>query len=221
MTTWPALAFHSAPVSTSFSSFRQRALLATGLSLWVAVAVAGVKWLNNYSFTPGELGSAPAAWPEGADLPRSPARSTLVVAMHPGCPCSRASLSELESLLAQAGGRLEARVIFAAVATPEPAEASDLFRRAQSLPHVTALVDPEGRRLRAFGLRTSGETRLYRADGSLAYRGGITLARGHVGDNPGRAAVLAALRMEDVCGTDGPANQPVFGCALNSGDPGS
>jgi hypothetical protein len=192
----------------------QRALLATGLLLWTAVAAGGAKWLHEYSFTPGDLGKGPERWPAGVALTRSTARATLVVAMHPGCPCSRATLVELDTILAQAGDRLEAKVIFAPVSTPGPVTESEHFLRARTLPRVSAIVDTDGTRLRAFGLLTSGETRMYRADGTLAFRGGITLARGHPGDNPGRQAVLAAVRAEEVCGDGGPCAQPVFGCAL-------
>lgn len=199
----------------SISPRSQRALLATSLLLWTAVAVGGVKWLHDYAFTPGDLGAGPERWPAGVAVARSATRATLVVAMHPGCPCSRATLAELETILLQVGDRLEAKVIFAPVATPAPVTESEHFRRAGALPGVSVIVDTDGTRLRAFGLLTSGETRLYRADGTLAVRGGITLARGHVGDNPGRQAVIAAVRAEDVCGDGGPRAQPVFGCALS------
>lgn len=198
----------------SISHRCKRALLATGVLLWVAAAVGGAKWLNEYAFTPGDLGAGPEHWPVGVDVVRSATRATLVVAMHPGCPCSRATLSELDTILARSADRLEARVIFVPVATPGPVEESDLFRQAGMLPRVSVLVDTDGSRLRAFGLLTSGETRLFRADGTLAVRGGITLSRGHVGDNPGRQAILAALRAEEVCGDGRQGTQPVFGCAL-------
>jgi hypothetical protein len=57
---------------------------------------------------------------------------------------------------------------------------------------------------------------LYSPQGKLQFSGGITESRGHVGDNAGRAAVLAALT------TDAPPEQTnafVFGCALTGNTP--
>ena len=61
-----------------------------------------------------------------------------------------------------------------------------------------------------FHAETSGQTALYDATGNLLFSGGITSARGHEGDNDGRAAVVSLLT------SDGAEERetPVFGCPL-------
>jgi hypothetical protein len=51
---------------------------------------------------------------------------------------------------------------------------------------------------------------LYDSAGNLLFRGGITSARGHAGDNAGRAAVVSLLTSDEAEGRD----TPVFGCPL-------
>jgi len=130
---------------------------------------------------------------------------------HPHCPCTRASLGELERLLAQAPGRLSAHVVFLKLAeTPADWEKTDLWRKASSITGVTVYVDQAGKEAQRFHAETSGQTLLYDSTGNLRFQGGITFARGHAGDNPGRTALQELLR-------EGHSNQvktPVFGCAL-------
>ena len=54
------------------------------------------------------------------------------------------------------------------------------------------LRDDDGAEARRFGAETSGQTLLYDARGALAFSGGITGARGHAGDNAGRASLRRA-----------------------------
>ncbi len=89
----------------------------------------------------------------------------------------------------------------------------DLAGRVQN---TERLIDERGVEARRFGAMTSGYVVVYDAGGHLAFSGGITGSRGHVGDNVGRRQVLAVLH--------GDSTQPthaVFGCALHdpSGTP--
>jgi len=54
------------------------------------------------------------------------------------------------------------------------------------------------------------DTVVYDPSGRLLFRGGITSARGHAGDNAGRSAIVAAVEAND------PARMatPTFGCEL-------
>jgi hypothetical protein len=75
---------------------------------------------------------------------------------------------------------------------------------------VTVQRDDAGREARLFGAETSGDTRLYSATGELMFHGGITIARGHSGDNPGRDALEALLFGKPA----GATKTRVFGCSL-------
>ena len=55
------------------------------------------------------------------------------------------------------------------------------------------LRDDDGAEARRFGAETSGQTLLYDEHGALLFSGGITGARGHAGDNAGRASLVALL----------------------------
>jgi hypothetical protein len=70
--------------------------------------------------------------------------------------------------------------------------------------------DDAGREARRFNADTSGQTALYGRDGTLLFQGGITISRGHSGDNPGRSALEALLENR----LSNPNRTLVFGCAL-------
>src|SRR5580692_4861330 len=86
--------------------------LAFGLAIWLTLVVAGTRVLGNYSLTPGAPGTPDSSWPAASHIARSPGFFTLVMTIHPHCPCSRASIGELAVLMAHSGGRLLAFVAF-------------------------------------------------------------------------------------------------------------
>jgi hypothetical protein len=181
------------------------------LTFWLAIVVGGTIQLARYSNTPGNAGVAPIAWPTDSQIPFDAERPTLVMFVHPHCPCTRASLGELAVLQAQVQDRASVRVVVLKPAgTATNWEKTDLWRTASSIPGVTVYTDNDGVEARRFHSETSGEILLYDRSGTLQFQGGITLSRGHAGDNPGRSALQDWLR-------EGHANQvktPVFGCSL-------
>lgn len=201
-------------VNPSFSKTSMIPLLACG---WLTLTGFGGWQLSAYSFTPGPQGVAPVLWPAAAVNAREPGAFTVVVALHPECPCSQATLEELDSIVAQSGGRLHPLVLLVELPGLPPAEDSALWQRARRIADVRLVKDRDGAEARRFGARTSGETRLYGPDGRLLFHGGITAARGHVGDNPGQAAIAGLLLHPGT--TEPPRSSPVFGCALWD-DPG-
>ena len=186
-------------------------LTVIALVLWLVVVGGATIQMIRYSNSAGGDRPAPASWPEGSRIPRDAQRPTLIMFAHPRCPCTRASLGELERLLAQVPDQLTVHVVFLKpVGTSEEWEKTDLWRKASSIPGVTVYVDNAGNEARRFHSETSGQTLLYDPSGNLRFQGGITVARGHAGDNPGRSALEELVR-------EGHSNQtktPVFGCAL-------
>ncbi len=179
--------------------------------LWLAVVVGGTIELARYSNTPGNDGPAPVAWPENSQIPFDAKRPTLVMFVHPHCPCTRASLGELEALMARVQGRVSAWVVVLKPGgTDTNWEETDLWRTASSIPGVTVYADNAGLEARRFHAETSGQTLLYNRSGALQFQGGITLSRGHAGDNPGRSALQDLLRE----GHSTQSKTPVFGCSL-------
>jgi hypothetical protein len=166
--------------------------------------------LWNYSGTPGKRLPGAAAWPADTTFYRQPGSQTLVLFAHPHCPCTRATLRELERLAAQAGGMLDIRVAFV---QPSGTSAdwvhTDLWQVAAAIPGVTVVLDHNGLEAHRFGARTSGEALLYNTTGQLVFQGGITPARGHEGESAGKSAIACW-----VTGHPAVAHSPVFGCPL-------
>jgi hypothetical protein len=190
------------------------ALIAGLAAVWLGAACAGLGLVAAYANRPGIDARAPRRWPEGSRLVRDPTRANLVMLVHPGCPCSRASLEELDRMLARSRGRVAAHVVFLKPSElPDGWERTDLWQRAASIPGVRVWRD-DGGEVARFGAATSGQVVLYDATGALLFSGGITPSRGHEGDNAGRDTVVALLegRRESTTRT------PVFGCSLR--DPG-
>lgn len=171
--------------------------------------------LWGYENGPGSVGAVPATWPVESVVSPAPDVHDLVVLVHPRCPCSRASLEELDRLVASCGERLAVHVLLYRPGDEESGwTRGDLRARAEAIPGVTCLEDPDGREAERFGARTSGHVSLYDPAGRLAFSGGITGSRGHAGDNAGRRAIAAIVdgrRTAD-------AATPVFGCPLRGRD---
>jgi hypothetical protein len=172
---------------------------------------AGLGLLWAYDNAPGQAAAPPPLWPHDSRIHLSTDRATLVMLTHPHCPCTRASIRELDRLMAQAQGRVMAHVL---LVKPEGAyddwEKSDLPQSAASIPGVSVVVDDGGVEARRFHALTSGQTVLYDAEGRLLFSGGITGSRGHSGDNAGRSAIVSLLNT----GEAERAETFVFGCPL-------
>jgi hypothetical protein len=179
--------------------------------LWALAVGAGLWVLWGYENAPGAGAEPPRLWPTDSRVRREPGRATLVILAHPRCPCSRASIGELASIIAQTQGNLSASVVFLKPAGfSDDWEKTELWQSAAGIPGVTAMVDEGGAEARLFGAKTSGQTLLYGADGRLLFSGGITGSRGHSGDNAGRDSVVSLVNV----GAAERGETFTFGCPL-------
>jgi hypothetical protein len=191
---------------------RRRPFIWAGVGvLWFAAVVVGLWALAQYEREPGVAADAHVHWPRDSRLALDPSRPTLVMLAHPRCTCTRASIAELGEVIARAQERPRTYVVFIKPGSaPDDWEQSDLWRAAAGIPDVTVVRDDKGMEAQRFGAETSGQTFLYAADGHLLFTGGTTGARGHEGDNAGRATIISLLNRER---TD-PGRSFVFGCSL-------
>jgi len=191
---------------------RKRVILNAAIGLlWLGIVVAATVWMIAYANTPDKTVSPPSNWPQASAVSRDNRFPTLLMFIHPHCPCSRASIGELALLIAHCQGRVNAHVFFLRPAEMDAEWAlTDTWRSAAQIPRVTVHRDDAGREARLFHAETSGETELYDAKGVLVFHGGITISRGHSGDNPGRDVLQALLLDMPTQQT----NTPVFGCSL-------
>jgi hypothetical protein len=180
--------------------------------LWAGLVLFGARMLLNYESAPGAPGTAPSQWPSNSGITRPDSKFALVMLAHPNCPCTRASLAELEILMAQLRGKLVAFVVFGKPdASAAEIHRSDLWKKAATIPDTFVLYDGRGEETEKFAGQVSGQTMLYEPGGRLVFSGGITRARGHQGDNAGVDAVILAVSRD----AKTLVHTPAFGCALH------
>ena len=183
------------------------------VALWLGVVAGGLGMVAAYDNRPGVSAQAVSSWPEASRLTRVADRPTLVMVVHPRCDCSRASVAELAELMARTTVPPRAYVaILKPEGLSEDWDATGIRHAAMQIPGVKVVRDHGGGEARTFGAETSGQTFLYDARGRLLFSGGITAARGHMGESVGRTAILALLNK----GVASNATSPVFGCSLSS-----
>jgi hypothetical protein len=153
----------------------KRKFLAAAIGLtWLVAVGTGTFLLMAYANTPGKAGAVSVHWPEASRVSRDKAKPTLIMFMHPHCPCSRASVGELALLMAHCQGRVDAHVLFVQPPgmTTDWVE-TDTWRSASQIPGVTVARDGNEREAQLFGVETSGDTVLYDSQGRLLFHGGI------------------------------------------------
>ncbi len=195
-----------------FSARTTRVALVAITGIWLGAVCVGIAMLTSYGNTPGPVSNNGPGWPAGSGLELSRHGATLVLFAHPHCPCTRATLGELEKIAAHAD-KLNCWVVFLKPASAEDGwNQTDLWKTAESIPGVHVVQDVDGVEARRFDATTSGQTILYSQRGERLFSGGITLARGHSGDNAGRTAIEAYLNG----GSSEYSQTPVFGCPLET-----
>ena len=176
--------------------------------------------LWKYESAAGAVGNVRSSWPEETMVHRDPELATLIVTLHPKCPCSRATVDELAKVMAHCQGKLVTQVLVVRPKdAPEGWEKTDLWSSAAQIPGVTAIADVDGIESQRFGAMTSGQALLYSHDGRLLFAGGITESRGHSGDNAGRSLIVALVHRELRDSTTQPPRTAVYGCPLFATSP--
>lgn len=178
---------------------------------WALAVASGFVALAQYDSVEGASGEAPTVWHDVAGLTRVEGEGLVVMAVHPRCPCTRASVVELERVI---GGRGVRAVLL--VATYEGVglgavdEAGPIVDLAERLGGFEIVEDAGGVIAASLGGLTSGSVVFYDASGRLRYRGGVTASRGHEGPSAGASMLTLALDGE----ADSVLQGPVYGCPL-------
>ncbi len=180
------------------------------LAVWAIAVVTGCVILEAYAASPGAAVQHRSRWPAGSVIPLDGRRPTLLVFLHPFCPCSSASVDEFFELLGRAGDRVAAHAVILRPGTRQVETGPRIDGLLRELPGLATWEDEGGKLARRFGVLTSGHVLLYDPLGRLLFSGGITSARGHRGESFGRTAVLAELLGEQA----DRRSAPVFGCPL-------
>jgi hypothetical protein len=179
--------------------------------LWLATVIGGAMLLNRHATTPGPQTDAPARWPVASRIGLSSSGATLLVFVHPHCPCTRATLGQLAEIMATCRDRVTAYALFV---VPDGDDSNwahnELWQTADAIPGVHAVVDAKAVEAARFGAQTSGLTLLFNQQGACLFSGGITAARGHAGDNAGQESIVSSLSQ----GRPETCRAPTFGCPL-------
>lgn len=191
---------------------RKFIVLSLGVIVWVAGAVSGFVALQRYAAAEGAAEEPSLDAATFVAEHRRPGRALIVMAVHPRCPCTNASLGELTDLMARAGDKLDAILLeYEPVDRPADWPRSSSARKFAGRPSVV-IADRGGRMAAAIGAHTSGHVIFADTSGSIRFHGGITVARGHRGLSPAQSAILDVVKgAEPVLAT-----APVYGCSLDA-----
>lgn len=180
--------------------------------IWAVAVVLCYTSFLHYEGKPAITLAHPQNWPAESSIERAAGEKNLVVFIHPKCPCTSATLTELKILMTRCPD-LRATAVFL---KPDGVEANwektAYWQRADEIRNVSVISDNGNVETNRFNATTSGETLVYDEVGELVFAGGITGSRGHEGDNQGLSSIVGIVRDGDLrCSRTG-----VFGCALRN-----
>jgi len=187
--------------------------LGLATSIWLVVVASGIFFIERYANRSGDENQSASSWPPSSHLSIANEKVTAILFAHPKCSCSEASVVELDHLMARTQSVAKIYVVF--VRPPMWSDAdvkSDLWKQVAKIPGIESVIDNQGEEAKKFGALTSGMFFVYNTRGTLAFKGGITGSRGHVGDNVGLESAIEAIRGE----VPKINHSKTFGCALFS-----
>lgn len=191
---------------------KKRILITIITFLWLALLVGGFGALLRYANEPGQEGADLKGWPAMASVSLAFPHWTLILFAHPKCPCTQATVENLNRILARTQNNLSVHIFFykPTGGSAEEWENTSLWEKARNMPNTTAHVDLDGHEARLFAAETSGKAVLFKPNGQVAFQGGITASRGHEGDNAGMQAVVDWV----VTNQSQVTKTPAFGCHI-------
>jgi hypothetical protein len=180
------------------------------LAAWGISITAGYVALGVYAASPSARGQSLSYWQAECVIPTDGRHPTLLIFLHPLCPCSSASIDELKEIARHCRDRVRLHALVLHSNSLKKAGAGAIERSLAEVSGMTIWRDEGGALARRFGVLSSGHVLLYDAQGRLSYSGGITPSRGHRGENFGKSAILAAILGE----SRDRSSSSVFGCPL-------
>lgn len=186
--------------------------------IWLALVTVGITVILTYANTPGE--AAPKAdWPKNTILRLDAIKPTLVMFLHTQCPCSKAAVEEIQSIMNKDNSKEKIIVLYY-----KPKDKPDSWVTSASLwtklsnSRVKQVIDTDGVEAKKFNSKTSGQSFLYTNMGQIVFSGGITASRGHSGNSPGQEDIINFVNHPDQYSQY--KNSKVFGCSLHNPERG-
>lgn len=184
-------------------------------TIWLMSIVIATGALWAYEKTPGPIGSQPMNWPTNSLLHQRKGAGVVLLFVHPQCPCSAATLKNFDAL--PKPEHFDFSVVFTM-----PIDAEDTWketsnvRLASRIPSCQVYFDQNGTITKQFGVSTSGHCLAYDSDHVLRFTGGLTVSRGHEGDNQGMTGLSDVLALTTTPQSAHPASYPIYGCPLHN-----
>src|SRR5438132_535294 len=91
---------------------RNKNLIIVVLIIWAFCIGWGWMLLSQYENTPGQAQEPPSRWPSTTKIPTTLGLPTMVIFLHPYCPCSRATLAQLSLIMAHVQNKVKTQVVF-------------------------------------------------------------------------------------------------------------
>lgn len=178
------------------------------VSTWgiACAAVFIVVW--RFEATPGPAVASLQEWPRGCAIERTPGANSVILFLHPGCPCSMASIEELRLGIGKGWNGDVHVVAYSPDGENEDWVHGEQWEAASKIPRAKLHVDPGGRLARQFNAVTSGHAAFYDGGGRLLFAGGLTPSRGTAAG--GVLFQRAALGQE--------TRRPEYGCPIIDAD---
>ncbi len=183
--------------------------------IWITAMFGGAVVVARYGLGEGAKDRVLTCLPE--DLRETSASDVqhLFVFLHPRCPCSRATVQEFLSIVDRIDDRCDctAYLVCPGDTGREFAEGK-ILEALRTSKKINIVYDLGGDSAKRMGVRTSGHTFLFSASGNLLFEGGITGARGQIGENGGKHG------LSDKLASPGKTlfRWPVYGCPTQSPD---
>lgn len=182
---------------------------------WLVASGVGMGMFWHYKNT----GDAPLptaqSWPKQTELVLAHDTQTLLMFLHPRCPCTLASVRELRRVLNESATLPHVTfVIYQPAKAGAEWQTSPLIDLARQIPGAAISWDRGGKLAPTFAATTSGQVQLYNKQGDCLFNGGVTRSRGHEGENAASQTLLHSLQGEQQAFTHG----TVYGCALQVTD---
>ena len=185
----------------------------SSIFILIGIIVSGSVKILDYSNRPGESGDVPERILKLNELENalSPSAPTLLLFLHPHCPCTKATIKNLDSVLNTSPDTVNFyAVAFCPLDETEQWVQSPIMNTLIEDLDAKVIIDHGSEISSAFGIKCSGHILLYSDRGELQFDGGITSSRGHEG------YCLPQNDLQKILSNDAeqPVHWPVFGCPL-------
>ncbi len=177
---------------------------------WLLLLPAAICVQLRYDSLPGIAAVPKTAWPAASKIKYSTITNTLVMVLHPRCPCSRASVQQVASMMNTTNPPKCIFLFYTPSIFAKGWEKTDIWNQASEIPDSVLISDIDGRETKTSEHPHPDRPTFFDRQGFLRYSGGLTEGRGHQGECRNLEAAIKALNDSHKPTTFG----AVYGCPV-------